>query len=245
LVIIKDMATNNLKALLDDLLLEDNPPPMPATAADIAPVEAPKDVSLDQVIDRYLIRYEKESIPTVDDYEAELHGESVAVPHFMDVVNEAFLTEQEPGEEEEDPLADEAGAEEGDDAGLDLGGDDAGLDLGGDEGDLGAGAEEEGGDAPAASPGEPTVVATPQINLNDFARSVARLVNNFEVLLNPRDTILNRIEAYMVSNYDERTARELMDILDVNYSLRPAQSGVEQQGQEFPTPYAAGALSTD
>lgn len=226
------LVESNLKNFLDDLLKEDNPTPPPENTQEVAPVEAPKDVSLDQLVDRYLIRYEKESIPTVDDYEDELYGENVDLNTsavLKDALNEAEEDELDlgGGEEEADPLPEEDfGTEEG-----------AGLDLGDDES-----APEDDTDSDTAE-AEPTVTATPQINLQDFARSVARLVNNYEQLLNPREAILNRVEAYIQSNYDKRTAEELMEILDTNYSLR-TQNEEEENQEQFPTPYSAGALST-
>lgn len=224
---------SNLKNFLDDLLKEDNPAPPPENTQEVAPVEPPKDVSLDQVVDRYLIRYEKESIPTVDDYEEELYGESSSELDTSIVLKDALNEAEEDeldlggGEEEAEPAPEE-----------DLGGgDDAGLDLGGEE------PAPEGGDEAGGAEAEPTVTATPQINLQDFARSVARLVNNYEELLNPRDTILNRVEAYIQSNYDDRTAEELMELLDTNYSLRN-QDEEEENQEEYPTPYSVGALSS-
>lgn len=228
------MAKSNLDNFLGALLKEDNPQPPPQNTQEFAPVEAPKDVSLDQVIDRYLIRYEKESIPTVDDYESELYGEGLNTKAVLDeALTEAPEDELDLGvDEEEEDLAPEDDAAPADDAG---------LDLGDGEEDLDAGPGETGDDA---APGEPAVVATPQINLQDFARSVARMVNNYEALLKPQETILNRVEAYITSNYDERTAREFMEMLDTNYSLRTAEESDANQ-EEFPTPYADGALSTD
>jgi hypothetical protein len=232
------MKKSKLDMLMESLLKEDQPVPPPTNTQEFAPVEAPKDVSLDQVIDRYLIRYEKESIPTVDDYESELYDEAVDHSQVLE-----YVFKEAPEDEE---LPDEGGDDE-----LDLGGDEGGEDLeaGGDDLDLGLG-EEDPDAGPGATGGEgeggPAVVATPQINLNDFARSVARMVNNYETLLNPRETIINRVEAYITSNYDERTARELMDILDTNYSLRTSEEQSEQEDNAVvQTPHAMGALSTD
>lgn len=224
---------SRLDMLLESLMNEDQPAPVPQNTQDFAPVETPKDVSLDQIIDRYLIRYEKESIPTMDDYEDELYGEDLDYSKVVaGALNEAEDDELDLGDDDDD---EDLGGEE------DFGADDDGLDLGGGEEDAGAGPGETGDES---VPGEPAVVATPQINLQDFARSVARMVNNYEALLKPRETILNRIEAYITSNYDDRTAQELMDILDTNYSLRTSETAEETQ-EEYPTSYAAGALSTD
>ena len=62
-------------------------------------------------------------------------------------------------------------------------------------------------------------------------------------MLNPKETILNRIKAYIESNYDDRTAEELMDILDTNYGLRTAEEKTENQ-EDNPTAYSAGALAS-
>ncbi len=210
---------NSFDLFLETLLKEDVPPPVPQSSQDFAPVAPPKNISLDQSIDRYFVRYEKESIPTNEMQEA------------LAIKNKSFLLEQLGPDEEEEPAPEE-----------DAPADDAGGDLGG--GDLG----DLGGDAPAdpaapAAGGQP-VVATPKINLNDFARSVARLANNFQALLDPKSTIINRAEAYITNNYDQRTAQELMQILEVNYSLTPTdvENTATPGESEFPQPYAAGAF---
>jgi len=237
---------NNLKAFLDELLTEDNPPPPPDTAAALAPVEPPKDLSLDQIVDKYLVRYERESIPTVGDYESGLQGEGT-IPHFSSVLEEAMnvIKEAPPADEEEDPPAEETAPAE--DPGLDLGG---GADAGADPAAAEDPAATGGADA-AATPaaggdadGAPAVVATPQINLNAFATSVARLINNFDVLMNPKNTILNRVEAYVTNNYDARTAKQLMDILDTNFSLRTSEDQDHREEETaLANPYAQGALA--
>ena len=210
---------NSFDLFLETLLKEDVPPPVPQSSQDFAPVAPPKNISLDQSIDRYFVRYEKESTPTNEMQEA------------LAIKNKSFLLEQLGPDEEEEPAPEE-----------DAPADDAGGDLGG--GDLG----DLGGDAPAdpaapAAGGQP-VVATPKINLNDFARSVARLANNFQALLDPKSTIINRAEAYITNNYDQRTAQELMQILEVNYSLTPTdvENTATPGESEFPQPYAAGAF---
>jgi len=83
---------------------------------------------------------------------------------------------------------------------------------------------------------------TPKINLNDFCRSVARLINNYDALLNPRTIIVNRIEAYIANNYDERTAKHFMQIMERNYGLHPTEVEYGNERNEFPTPVAGSAL---
>ena len=124
----------------------------------------------------------------------------------------------------------------GDDAPPDLGGDD----LGGDDDAPDSGG---GGDDPAdeTQPHTPEVegadVAKPKINVNNFARGVARLVTNFRDLLDPERVILNRAKAYIARNYDEQAAEQLMKVLDLQYKIRPLQT----QKDFGPRPPAAGA----
>ena len=142
-----------------------------------------KPVSLDQIVDRYLIRYEKESIPTAEDEDMKstMMNENSLSNNVKKLTN--FLFEQDMPPPGNLPPIDGGG----------------------------------GGGPPKPAP----VLATPTINLNDFARSVARLINNFEALLDPRTVILNRAEAYIASNYDEKTARIFKEVMEHNYGLKP------------------------
>ncbi len=76
------------------------------------------------------------------------------------------------------------------------------------------------------------------ININLFATKLARLVNNYEALLNPKATIMNRANAYVTKNYGENVAKELMVSLELNFSLSPKR---EDQMDVQAAPFAAGA----
>lgn len=204
----------------------------PQQMADFAPVPQ-KNVSLDQVIDRYIVRYERESIPQTNlpgpgpTPAATPPPETLAQQPTPSTLEErqlrnlsALLFEQDAPPEE--PPADEPPPEE----------DDAGG--GGDEG---------GGGGGGPTPEGPPVVNTPKINLNDFTRSIARLINNYDALLNPRSIILNRVEEYIRTNYDERTAKMFIQIMERNYGLHPTNTEYTSTagGSEFPTPYSFNA----
>jgi predicted transcriptional regulator len=88
------------------------------------------------------------------------------------------------------------------------------------------------------------VINTPQINLQEFSKNIARMINNFDTLLNPKQILLNRVENYIMTNYDQRTAQELMDMLAQNYNLSTSER--EQEDKENnPTSYSVGALSSE
>ncbi|MFA6049926.1 MAG: hypothetical protein WC761_01895 [Candidatus Paceibacterota bacterium] len=197
-----------------------------------------KPVSLDQVVDRYIVRYERESIPlTGEPGPGPSPGSQPAggSPSTMEeganlkgLMN--FLFEQAPPPPlEDEPPAEDDPAALGGDTTADPGG---GLDMG-----------DEGGDAGGAPPpNAPPVVNTPKINLNDFSRSVARMVNNFDALLNPKTIILNRVEAYLKSNYDERTAKHFMQIMERNYGLNVTSVEYPEDNNDFPSPVAGTAV---
>lgn len=202
----------------------------PQQMADFAPVPQ-KNVSLDQVIDKYIVRYERESIPQTGmpgpapTPAATTPPETLAAQPAPSSLEErqlrsltSILFEQDAPADE--PPDDEPPPDEGDAGGGDTGG---------------------GGGGPA--PEGPPVVNTPKINLNDFTRSVARLINNYDALLNPRSIILNRVEEYIRSNYDERTAKMFVQIMERNYGLHPTNTEYTGQsgGGEFPTPYSFNA----
>lgn len=215
------MAKNKskLNLLLEEIMREDNPAPMPQNIADIAEPETELEHSLDAAVDAYIIRYEKESIPTSETYEDELFNEPQMT--YESILEYVMLE----ADEEEDSPADEGGE--------DL--------SGGLLGDQEAEAPAPGGESGAGGAVPKPIMNTPQINLQDFARSIARLVNNYDTLLSPKNIILNRVQKYIEMNYDVKTAKELMDILDVNYSLTTDNNAEK----EWPTPYTVGALSTE
>lgn len=215
-----------LEELLENLLSEADPIQRPKSMADFVPQEK-KVFSLDQAIDKYFVQYEREAIPTSEVYESN---------NLDNLTN--YLFEQEDPEETAD---------------LDLGGGDAG---GGADPTAGGGADPTAGaagldldlggagapaDAAGAAGEQPApAVQTPKINLQDFARSIARLVNNIQSLIDVKSIVLNRAEKYVQNNYDQATAKELVDILDQSYDLRAAdQNNLSQTSQEFPQPRTA------
>jgi len=195
----------NLEVLLESLLKETQPIERPQSMADFASV-AEKPFSLDQAIDRYLIQYERESIPTSEMFE------SAKITNLV-----SFLFEQQDKED---------GTGETDLPDLDLGG--------------GGGAADDDDSDSSNKEKPPPVMNTPKINLQDFTRSVARLVNNLGSLIDLNTLILNRSEKYIQSNYNERTAKEMMEILDTTYDLRPVSTEEHSATQpDFPDPTTA------
>jgi hypothetical protein len=229
-------------------LREQNLPDPPKQMADFqAPPQKP--ISLDQVVDRYIVRYERESIPL----EGRPNGPGIAPLPGSQPAGGSQASLEESRVKLSDifrfTLSEQASpdpAEDDDSAGFGGGGGEEGPPMGdegmGDEGTGGFDDSAEGGGEPPPEETTP-VVNTPQINLNEFARSIARLVNNYDALLNPRTIILNRVEAYLKSNYNEVTAKYFMQIMERNYGLNVTSIEYPDDKNTFPTVYGVGAYA--
>ena len=75
------------------------------------------------------------------------------------------------------------------------------------------------------------------VDLRHFAANVARLVKNYQNLIDWKSVILNKVEAFITSNYGEDTAKTVLELLELDHGL------VKQVAQEEPetTPIAVGA----
>lgn len=180
----------------------------PVNPDEVSYVSYSKNISLDQLVDRYLMQYEKEA----NGQENQNIQEKTWKDEFKSFVNEA---------DPADPAA-------GGDPVLGLGdpGDDAGLGM------------PDAGMAPAA-PAEPSGpnVLPPDINIERFSELVYGLIENYENLLDPKATIMNRAEAYVAKNYSPRHAQKLVKFLETKYGI-----GFKDRAggkQEF---YAAGSF---
>ena len=79
--------------------------------------------------------------------------------------------------------------------------------------------------------------AAEDIDINSFAGNVARLVKNYQNLIDWESVILNRAESFINNHYGEDTARVLLDILEDDYDI--AKQGKEEELP--PAPIAVGA----
>jgi hypothetical protein len=200
------------------------------SAAETDPVIVP-DVSLDQKVDRYLIRYEREAVPTSAIYSPKVQtqvntangaqssgGTAAPLPPYSESkvskkgLLESMLFEADPAQEV--PGGPPAGGMDaggfggaGGDPAADMGGD-----LGGEMGDPGADASTEK---------TPPIIDTPKMNLNDYCRAVARLISNYEALLDPKTTIFNRAKEYVRVNYDEATSKMFEEIMTDKLGVNP------------------------
>jgi hypothetical protein len=164
----------------------------------------PQDISLDQKVDRYLIQYEREAIKKSEMFNGLGQTPRTSAPLAIAQLQEKASLFNLLFEQDE----------EGIDAGMDTSGEDTGGDAGGEA-------------------GEEPEIAEPQLNIQRFASNLARLVNNYEVMLDPKTVILNRAYAYLLKNYNEQTAIEFMVNMKKYYQLTPNNIGANIAGSSY------------
>ena len=163
-----------------------------------------KDASLDQIVDKYLMKYEQESVPLESNEKEEESSSKKIDEEFKYNKLNYYIFEQ-----------------------------DAGLPPLPPAGDLGAPLP---GAASTSTPAKTEPV--PKINLRKFAQGVARLVYNYQSLINPKRIILNRAQTYIEKNYSTRLAKELMGILERDFNLSSKTNA--QKEDEAPSAPRAG-----
>ena len=188
---------------------------------DVADSLIETNASLDQIVDRYLIQYEKEAVP-INQEEPMLGVAGPKGPKPIGENKQTFSLSRILFEQ--DAAAPDAGG------GTDTGAADAGG------GDLGGG--DAGGDTP--EPGAAVTAPVPKINIRHFADGVARLVNNYQTLLDPKSVILTRAMFYISKNYSPRLAKEMMGILERDFDLTPKTKS-QHQAEIPPAPRQANA----
>jgi hypothetical protein len=136
-------------------------------------------------------------------------------------------------------------AEDDEEANLFGGGDDE--EEGGDEeepaDDEEAGDEEgEEGDEEEEEPEEPEKLTLEDIDINAFASSVARLVDNYDSLLELRDTITRRAMNFLGKNYDFEVSQKFKQIMSDQFDLGADQTPNGLPDEKFQAPHASRAL---
>ena len=83
---------------------------------------------------------------------------------------------------------------------------------------------------------EPAVPPKPPLDIDSFTKRVARLIENFEVLLDVRTVIMNRSFNFLLENYDKSHVDEMKQILEEQFDF-----SIDSPSDEIEAPYAVGA----
>lgn len=90
-------------------------------------------------------------------------------------------------------------------------------------------------------PEKPKKLSLDDIDVEMFANDVARLVENYDNLLEVRRTLIKRAVNFISKNYDEQAVKELKYALRDNHGLMGDKSEREHKADSFQAPYAGEA----
>lgn len=114
---------------------------------------------------------------------------------------------------------------EGDTTGNDAPADDSAGDLGGDD--------------------APTKLGPDKIDVEGFANSIVRLIDNYDSLLEVRSTITRRAKNFLAKTYSDEVVSSFDNVMRDEHGITPGESKDDIDAEEFPAPGAdrAGADS--
>lgn len=98
--------------------------------------------------------------------------------------------------------------------------------------------DEEKKDEPAAEK-----LTLEDIDIEVFADSVVRLIDNYDSLLEIRDTISKRAVNFLKENYDESAVQMFKDVMSDQYDIEVGRPAVSDN-EKFPAPPADRALGS-
>lgn len=86
-------------------------------------------------------------------------------------------------------------------------------------------------------------VAADDIDLKHFAGDLARLVKNYDTLIDMKSIILNKAYAYVKNNYGDDTVKALKDVLEQDFKLEIERDETEKDEPEVPIAVGAGVAT--
>jgi len=95
----------------------------------------------------------------------------------------------------------------------------------------------------AQEPGQaPTWVGSPDIDIATFASDVARLVMNYDSLIDMEALIINKSKNYLMDQYDAETSNYFEELMDVEHDMRSHDvAGIDSQNEVPEAPPAVGS----
>ncbi len=91
-------------------------------------------------------------------------------------------------------------------------------------------------------PTQPTWVGSPDIDIATFAGDIARLVMNYDSLIDMEALIINKASSYLLDQYDQATADYFTEIMDLEHDMRSQDHpGIDTQNEVPEPPPAVGS----
>jgi hypothetical protein len=104
--------------------------------------------------------------------------------------------------------------------------------------DAGADGPDADGDTDSPAPAAPPKANVDQIDMEEFANNVARLIENFENLLEVRSTLVRRSINFISKNYDQSAVDSLESLLRDKHGLADGETKQEIDDDMFSAPRA-------
>jgi hypothetical protein len=92
-------------------------------------------------------------------------------------------------------------------------------------------------------PEEKKKLSAEDIDIEEFASSVVRLIDNYDSLLEVRNTLARRAMNFLSDNYSQDVVNQFKIVLEDEHDITVGKSKAEEEDNEFPSPVAAGAGS--
>ncbi len=98
--------------------------------------------------------------------------------------------------------------------------------------------ETTGNEAPADDGDDPKKQGSESIDLESFANSVVRLIDNYDSLLEVRSTITRRAKNFLAKAYSPDVVDSFDKIMRDEHGIVPGESKIDVEAEEFPAPGA-------
>lgn len=76
------------------------------------------------------------------------------------------------------------------------------------------------------------------IDVEEFAGSVSRLIDNYDSLLEIRNTLARRAVNFLIENYEQDVVNEFKNVLEDSYDITIGKSKIEIEDEKFEAPLA-------
>jgi hypothetical protein len=97
---------------------------------------------------------------------------------------------------------------------------------------------EEGEDEPGEDPGTAEKLGLDDLNVESFADSVVRLIDNYDSLLEVRNTLLRRAKGFLKKTYNDDVLEAYDRLMREEHGVEDGKSPGEVSAEEFPAPQA-------
>lgn len=92
-------------------------------------------------------------------------------------------------------------------------------------------------------PEEKKKLSAEDIDIEEFASNVVRLIDNYDSLLEVRNTLARRAMNFLSDNYSPDVVSQFKIVLEDEHDITVGKSKADEEDNEFPSPVAAGAGS--